>query len=346
MTEVARIRQLLGRHWPAHWNGLPPQRLPRWAASTLYETWLVPGDEAAHVLTLRGHHDDSWAETRYALRRRVLTSCQSRGLPVLPPAPTTEGEPVAWLDGLAAELTPAVKGAVPNQFAPPQVDVMITAALDLREGLDELPPDLLRGLAEIPAASPVRDWRSAVVRARHLLPAAERRPDVWGWTATSVLRGVLAAGPVLATVAGRRPLDSVVHGAPHDDNVLLSGGREPQVLAILGFDELHAGDRLVDLSVIADTAARVRVGETARRRALAQFLARALDRELLREGEERFLMPVLLARTVPVVVELMSRLLREGVGAPVLADRLDRLDPMRKVNVHQLLTGAEVQPCC
>ncbi len=334
--DVDWVRSVLDRGWGPEWSRAPLHPVADWQGRKTEGTWLVHAKAAPHVLRVRLGPEERVHPDLFPLRQQVLAHCRRRGLPVPDPVPTTDGGTVAWREDLACELTPVVRAAVPFHPGPEQTAAVIRTGLALRATLDGLPPHLVTGLAALPCPRPC--WRQALAEAADLLPLANSRADDWSRACAAMLRGALAAVPLLATpLPPHQP--AVVHGSLRTGQFQLSGGRDPQVLAVEDFGALHAGDRLLDLAALADTAARVRVGETARRRALALFLDLAHRHGLLADGQERHLMPVLLATTVPPLVALVRQVLLEHRRGPGLVDRFDLLDPTHQAAVHRLLTG-------
>lgn len=332
------VRAALASGWGPEWARVPLNPLADWVGRSSGDAWLVHARSQPYVLKVRVSPEEQVDPAVFPVRQKVMAHCRRHGVPAPNPVPTADGGGIAWREELACELTPVLKGAVPNHSGPDQVAAVVRTGLLLRACLDETPAHLVAALATV--ASPVPPcWRTAVETARtHLLPQAAQRRDDWGRACAAMLRGVIAAEPLMAALPAR-PVSAVVHGSLCGKNFVLSGGRDPQVLGVQDFGALHVGDPLLDLAALADTAARVRVGETAQRRALAVFLDLAVRGGLLAEGQEQLLMPLLLTRTVPPLVELVRAVLLEDRRGQSLIEQFDLFDPMHKTHVHRLLTG-------
>ncbi|MGO1054608.1 phosphotransferase [Crossiella sp. CA198] len=332
------VRAALTRGWGPEWARVPLNPLTDWLGRTTGDSWLVHARSHPHVLKIRLDPAEQVAPALYPLRQKVMAHCRRHGVPAPNPVPAADGGTVSWRDDLACELTPMLKGAVPNHAGQDQIVAVVRAGLRLRASLDEIPAHLVTALAAVIRPEPA-DWRRAVEQARtELLPVAAHRTDDWGRACAAMLRGVVAAEGLMAAIRPRQ-VAAAVHGSLCAKQFVLSGGRDPQVLGLLDFGALHAGDPLLDLAALADTAARVRVGETAQRRALAQFLDCAVRNNLLAEGQEQLLMPLLLTRTVPPLIEVIREVLLDGRRGPGLVEQFDLYDPMHKTHVHRLLTG-------
>lgn len=112
----------------------------------------------------------------------------------------------------------------------------------------------------------------------------------------------------------------------------------PHVLALLDFDNLHAGNRLLDLAWTAETVGRlaepVQQADSAR-----YFLASAREHGLLEPGAEDLLMPVLLAHSLPVIVDIAKDILERDILTPVWLGYFELLSADRRLHVHELLTA-------
>ncbi|MEO3974477.1 phosphotransferase [Streptomyces sp. CAU 1734] len=117
-----------------------------------------------------------------------------------------------------------------------------------------------------------------------------------------------------------------------------TGGRRT-VVAVLGFDELHTGDRLLDIARLAE-AAGYAADPAERHRSLAGFLRAAYRTGQLRPGEEALLMPVLPAHSLPAVVDIARDILGRGRPGPRSPERLALLSPARGPDVHRALGAA------
>ncbi|MCO1580048.1 phosphotransferase [Crossiella sp. SN42] len=337
-VDVDWVRATLDRGWGAEWSRRPLSPRTDWLGRPTGDSWLVHASGRPHVFTIRLDPAERAPAALFPVRQKVLAHCRRQGVPAPDPVPTTDGGTVTWRGDLACELTPALKGAVPHHFGPDQIAAVVRSGLLLRASLDQVPEPVVSALAAVPAPPPPC-WRAAVEAARtELLPLAGRRTDDWSQACAAMLRGVLAAEPLMDALRPRTAR-AVVHGSLCGKQFVLSGGRDPQVLGLLDFGALHVGDPLLDLAALADTAARVRAGETAQRRALASFQDLAARGYLLADGQEQLLMPLLLTRTVPPLVELVRAVLLAGRRGPGLIERFDRYDPMHKAHVHRLLTG-------
>ncbi|NDZ83265.1 phosphotransferase, partial [Streptomyces sp. SID10853] len=171
------------------------------------------------------------------------------------------------------------------------------------------------------------------------------RTDHWGRAAERALTALLAAGPLLdrhadaLTPPPRRR--AVVHGDLHHHHFLLSeeGRRPPRVSAVLDFDNLHVGDRLLDLGWLAELAGRAGDGPPDVRASLAAFRAEASRTGLLDDRHLPVLMPVLIAHSVPVVVDIAKDILERDVLSPAWLGYFELLDARRRLRLHRLLTA-------
>ncbi|MGK5641709.1 phosphotransferase family protein [Streptomyces sp. URMC 126] len=348
------VRGALAAHWGEPWAGARLSPLTVGGAAPLTHTaglWRVaapgggpggPGGHVDHVLKVRLNAEAVRPGPFYPLKDRVAAHCRRRGVPVPPAVPAADGRTAVEHDGVPCELTPHCPG-VPARGGRERAAAVVATGLDLREALDALPPDVAGELAPLRLPSLVEEehpptaFRDAVDR---LLPKAERGTDPWHRAAAGVLRELRAAEPLLreAPDAGARP--SVVHGDLHIHHFLLDPRGEPRVLAVLDFDNLHVGDRLLDLAWIADTAVLACGDDTrAARDVLAGLLRSGRRRGLLRPGDEHLLMPVLTAHSLPVIVDIAKDILDRGLPSPQWLAYFDLLSPARRLTAHRLLTG-------
>lgn len=345
------VRRVLRAHWAGPWEECALRPLTVGGARPLTHTaglWHVSGPGAGHVLKVQLNPEAVRADRFAVLKDRVITHCRGRGVPALPLVPAADGSPGVRLDGLVCELSPLSAGAV-TTGAPDQVAAVVRTGLDLREALDGLPSSVADELAAVPLPRLVEeeDWRAALDDAeRRLLPKAERGSGPWHRAAAGVLRDLCAAAPLVRRAGedGDAPAVSrpgVVHADLHREHFLLAP--EPaRVVAVLDFDNLHVGDRLLDLAWLADTAAHACGADRAgARRALAGFLAEGRRRGLIGAGDAARLMPLLLAYSLPVIVDIAKDILDRDILLPQWLDYFALLSPARRHAVHRLLTGAE-----
>ncbi|NBM21026.1 phosphotransferase [Streptomyces sp. GC420] len=346
----AWARRALETHWQGPWEGYGLRPLTVGGAQPLTHTaglWRVSGIGGEHVLKVRLDPEAERAERFTALKDGVIAHCRRRGVPALPLVPAADGSPGARHEGVVCELSPFCAGTV-TTGAPDEVAAIVRTGLDLREALDVLPPAVADELAAVPLPRLVEeeDWRVALDDAEHrLLPKAERGTGPWCRAAARVLRELCAAAALLprgvdggAAHTVSRP--AVVHADLHLQHFLLA--REPaRVVAVLDFDNLHTGDRLLDLAWLADTVAHAcGADRDEARRALAGFLAEGRRRSLIAPGDEARLMPLLLAYSLPVIVDIAKDILDRGILLPQWLDYFALLSPGRRHRVHQRLTGA------
>nr|WP_280671368.1 aminoglycoside phosphotransferase family protein [Kitasatospora sp. MAP12-44] len=300
-----------------------------------------------HVFKVQLNTDAVRDARFYPLKQRILQRCLQVGVPVPLAVPTTAGEPAAWRDGHVCELIPLVAGTASAHSTAAQARAVITTGLGLRAVLDGLPPEQVAQLASIglPALVDEADWLRALDDGvDRLLPSARSRDDSWGRVAVEALEGLsdarpllLAARPSLMEVPAERL--RVIHGDLHHHHFLFGAGGRPEVAAVLDFDNLTVGDRLLDLAWVVETSARVRGGAGARQAALSAFRSRAVGQGLLAPGEERLLMPLLIARAVPVVVDIAKDILERDLLSPAWTGYLELLDTRRRLALHRLLSS-------
>ncbi|MFF3941837.1 phosphotransferase [Streptomyces phaeofaciens] len=346
------VRRVLNAHWPGPpWEECALRPLTVADARPLTHTaglWNVSGPGARHVLKVQLNPEAVRVDGFAPLKDRIITHCRRRGVPALPLVPTAGGRPGVRADGLVCELSPLSAGTV-STGEPDQVAAVLRTGLDLREALDGLPSAVARELAAVPLPRLVEEehWPAALDDAeRRLLPKAERGTGPWHRAAAEVLRELCAAAPLLRREADGGAARSaartgVVHGDLHLQHFLLA--REPdRVVAVLDFDNLHVGDRLLDLAWLADTVAHA-CGEDREgaRRALAAFLSEGRRRGLIGAGDATRLMPVLMAYSLPVIVDIAKDILDRDILLPQWLDYFALLSPGRRLAVHGLLTGTD-----
>ncbi|MEU1806916.1 phosphotransferase [Streptomyces sp. NPDC019937] len=350
------VRQVLAARWGPRWSGVPVRPLSAGDTAPLSHTaglWYVERPEAGYVLKVQLNPDAAREPRFYPLKEEVLAHCRGHGVPAPAAVAASDGATSVWHDGLVCELAPLAPGAASGELTPAQAAAVVRTGLGLRRALDRPPGGVADRLAPIrlPRLVDEEHWPSALRDAEErLLPLAERRGDSWGRAAASALRGVVASGRLLReagpAAAGERPArPAVVHGDLHYHHFLFSptgdGAGEaggPDVVAVLDFDNLHVGDRLLDLAWLAEMAGRV-AGETGRRRSLAAFRQAATAAGLLAPGEERLLMPLLMAHSLPVIVDIAKDILLRDILSPAWTEYFDLLASPRRLRIHQSLVS-------
>ncbi|MFE6689172.1 phosphotransferase [Streptomyces sp. NPDC057743] len=341
------VRRVLAAHWDGPWEGCALRPLTVDGRRPLTHTaglWEVSGPAGELVLKVQLTPEAVRAERFVPLKRRVIEHCRRRGVPALPLVPTADGRPGVRVDGLPCELSPRSAGAVATG-APGQVAALVRTGLDLRAALDALPPGVADALATVPLPRLVAEehWPTALAQAeRRLLPAAARGTGPWYRAATGVLRELAATAPLLRDAgAGPAGRPAVVHGDLHLAHFLLGPGRPARVVAVLDFDNLHVADRLLDLAWLADTAVHACGDDRdGARRAVADLVAEGRRRGLLQRGDEARLMPLLLAHSLPVLVDIAKDIVERDLLAPQWLDYFALLSPARRAAVHELLVEA------
>ncbi|WP_282416538.1 phosphotransferase [Polyangium sp. 15x6] len=344
---------MLGTFWGTRWSDLPVSPLSVQNAEPLSHTaglWHIGSAGAGHVLKVQLNRGAARKPEFYPLKENVMAHCRAHGVPVLEAVPAVDGSTSVWCDGLVCELLPRCPGIAARRSTPAQAAAVARAGLDLRYALDRLPDGVMADLAPIPLPRMVEEERWPVALAdaeKRLLPMAERRDDAWSRAAASALRGVIRAGALMhqagIPVVGESPdRPSVVHSDLHYHHFLVpASGAQPTVLAILDFDNLHVGDRLLDLAWIAEVTGGV-ADPSARADGLSAFLAAARARGLLQPGEARLLMPLLLAHSLPVIVDIAKDILVRGILSRLWSDYFELLSSTRRLHLHALLTACPV----
>ncbi|MEU2832853.1 phosphotransferase [Streptomyces lavendulae] len=347
---VEWVRHVLATHWGDAWGAAGLSPLTVGGAAPLTHTaglWRVAGPGGDHVLKVQLNTEAARPGNFPALKARILAHCSRRGVPVLPVVPAADGRPAVRHDGILVEVSPHCPGARASGGRE-QADAIVSAGLALRAALDTLPAEVTGKLATVHLPLMVEEecWPAALQDAeRRLLPRAERGADRWHRAAARVLRELAASAPLLRSLsrppsaAAGRP--SVVHGDLHVHHFLLSGRGAARVLAVLDFDNLHVADRLLDLAWTADTAVLACGADTAAARdVLARFLRTGRSRGLLKPGDEVLLMPLLMAHSLPVIVDIAKDILDRGVLTPQWLAYFELLSPARRLCVHRLLSAA------
>ncbi|MEU6172029.1 phosphotransferase [Streptantibioticus parmotrematis] len=341
------VADVLAEHWDVPANSRPrPLRSDGTAPlSHTAALWRVAHRGRDHVFKVQLDREAARPPAFHHVKGRVLRACQDAGVPVPVPVPTTTGAGVAEYDGHLCELVPLAPGGASGRPAPDQADAVIATGLRLRRVLDGLPHRVVDDLAPLPVPPLVaeEDWRAALDDGvDRLLPLARARDDAWGGIARTALEGLERARPLLTgsspdvatSPPGRR---RVIHADLHHHHFLLDGAEEPHVVAVLDFDNMTVGDRLLDLAWIADTAARVRGGDAARARTAGRFERAALREGLLAPEELGLLMPLLVVHAVPVIVDIAKDILERDLLSPAWTGYLDLLDTRRRLALHRLL---------
>ncbi|GAA3486475.1 phosphotransferase [Streptomyces cremeus] len=339
------VRHVLTTHWGAPWSDAKLRPLTVGGSAPLSHTaglWLVTAAGGDHVFKAQLNAEALRPGAFLPLKDRVLAHCRGKGVPVPSVVPAADGRAAAVHDGLPCELTRYCPGVGANG-GPEQARAVVATGLDLREALDRLPPDVADALAAVrlPLMVDEEHWPAALADAqRRLLPAAERGTDRWHRAAAQVLRELRSSAPVLAHRPAGPARPAVVHGDLHAHHFLLSESGPPRVLAVLDFDNLQVADRLLDLAWIADTAMLAcRGDDDAARQVLGGFLRDARHRGLLSPGDENLLMPVLMAHSLPVIVDIAKDILDRNVLTPQWLAYFELLSPARRLAAHRLLTA-------
>ncbi|MEU8774276.1 phosphotransferase [Streptomyces sp. NPDC048606] len=372
------VRHVLAVHWGGAWGDAVIGPLTVDGAAPLTHTaglWRVTAPDAApgrdHVLKVQLHAEAVRPARFDALKDRVLAHCARLAVPVLPAVRAADGRPVVRHDGVPCELLPHAPGARASggrasdgrasdgrasdgraSDGRAQAEAIAATGLDLREALDSLPRDVTAELADVhlPLLVDEEHWPTALRDALgRLLPAAERGAgdDPWRRAAARVLRELRDAEPLLPGAPQAPTHPRVVHGDLHVHHFLLTPAHPPgatddgpaRVRAVLDFDNLQVADPLLDLAWTADTVALACGPDTAAaREVLAGLLRSAYRRGLMRPGDERLLMPLLLAHSLPVIVDIAKDILDRDVLEPQWLAYFELLSPARRLAVHALLT--------
>ncbi|WP_236243684.1 phosphotransferase [Streptomyces sp. CC228A] len=351
------VRRVLTAHWGDRWGARTLSPLTVGGAAPLTHTaglWAVtdprrPSRGAGapgHVLKVQLNPEAVRDERFPRLKDRVTAHCRDRGVPALPAVPAADGSPAVRCGGLVCELVPRSAGTAlrPGTATPEQAAAIVETGLDLRQALDALPQDLAGELAAVhlPPLVDEEHWPTALDDAvRRLLPEAERGTDHWHRAAARTLRAVRDSAPLLPrnTDSGAPARRAVVHGDLHLHHFLLAPHGPARVLAVLDFDNLHTGDRLLDLAWLADTAVHAcGPGTEAARLALDGFVSAGRRRGLLRPGDTERLMPLLMAHSLPVLADIAKDILDRRILAPQWLGYFDLLSPARRLAVHRMLT--------
>ncbi|MEU7580897.1 aminoglycoside phosphotransferase family protein [Streptomyces sp. NPDC041068] len=348
------VRRVLAAGWGEPWAGLPVRPFSADGAAPLTHTaglWHVDLPGNSHVLKVQLNPDAARQRRFYPLKERIAAHCRNLGVPVPEAVPALNGATSVWCQGLVCELNPRLDGSSAVWFTAAQAQQVVRAGLDLRTALDQLPSPVARELARIPLPRLVEEehWPTALKDAEErLLPLAEQGEDDWHRAAATALRETVAGGHLLrhtGVPAVGEPVarPAVVHSDLHYHHFLLTDDGptgEPRVRGVLDFDNVHLGDRLLDLAWLAEAAGRV-ADPDRRRRSLAAFRGAATARGLLRPGEERLLMPLLMAHALPVIVDIAKDILERNILSPVWLGYFDLLSPARRLEIHHLLTAPD-----
>ncbi|MGW1976436.1 phosphotransferase [Streptomyces sp. NPDC001889] len=349
------VRRLLAGRWgldarhtlvrPLLVDGAPP-------LSHTAGLWRVRGPAGDHVLKVRLVPEALRTPEFYGLKEEIGAHCRRHGVPVAAAIPALDGTTTVRCDHTVCELTPWYPGRPADPADPAQSAAVVRCGVRLRRALDRLPASALDRLASVPLPLLVEEeeWRAALLDAeRRLLPLSAGRADAFSRRAAAALRAAVAAGPLLhGSLGGLRAAEpAAIHSDLHPQHFIVAprpgstapGGGTWEVLAVLDFDNLHTGDRRLDLAWLAETAGRVR-GDTARRRALAAFLDGTAGTGLLGAGDEALLMPLLMAHSLPVVVDIAKDILERGDLSDQWPAYLELLSPERRAGVHDSLTAA------
>ncbi|MBB1253291.1 phosphotransferase enzyme family protein [Streptomyces alkaliterrae] len=343
------VRQALVARWGTSWAGASIRPLTAGGDAPLTHTaglWLVARDRREYVLKVGVTDEADREDAFHCVKADVLAHCREVGVPVATPVPALSGGLPVRHEGRICELTPRYRGRVGDLADRRWARAAVRGGLLLRAALDRLPAATVEALRPMrpPALVEEEHWPTALADAqRRLLPLAEARGDSWGRAVVDALRPAVEAGGLLRdpvfgpSAPGSR--EGVVHGDLHAHHFVLDepDGRPPEVVAVLDFDNLQVADRLLDLAWLADCAGRV--SDTAeRRRAVTDFRTRARQAGLLTPSEERRLMPLLMAHSLPVVVDIAKDVLDRNLLDPLWLRYLDVLSPSRRLAVHALLT--------
>jgi Ser/Thr protein kinase RdoA (MazF antagonist) len=345
------VREAVARHWGPAWASVPPRPLrgPGGAPPLSHTAglWCLTHRGTRYLFKVQLQPEALRGPVFPALKQRVLTHCADRGVPLPSAVPTASGAVAAWHDGHLCEVIPLLPGNAARTPSAAQATAVLETGFALRAALDEVDAELAADLAPVPLPALVAEenWGDALTEARtRLLPAARRRTDSWGRAAERALSALLAAEPLLRDAAeqlspppGRR---AVVHGDLHYHHFLLTGDpvAEARVTAVLDFDNLHVGDRLLDLAWVAETTGRAGGTGPDAERAAVRFRAAARRTGLLAEEHLPLLMPVLIAHAVPVVVDIAKDILERDDLSPAWLGYFELLDARRRVHLHRLLT--------
>ncbi|MDX2938371.1 phosphotransferase enzyme family protein [Streptomyces ipomoeae] len=313
--------------------------------------WGPGGEQAAFVFKAQLNAAAIRPPEFHELKRRIMDICAGHGIPVPAAVPAVDGSVVVRQGGVDCELTPMLPGTARRSLTPAQASGVATTGLALRSVLDHLPDNMVTALQPYPVNPLVEEerWQVALDDALgRLLPLAGHRTDEWGRLIAPVLRQLQRCKPLLdrfaAMEADAARDASVVHGDLHRHHFLFDDDREDRVTAVLDFDNLRLGDRLLDLAWIAGTVGRVAGTWAVRQRSTAAFVRAAEGSGLLAPGEARLLMPTLLAYAVPVVVDIAKDILERNILDDLWIEYLDLLSPARMAETHTLLTGRPPGP--
>jgi hypothetical protein len=341
------VRHVLRRHWPRLARTAPIAPLDVGGGPPLTHTadlWRIGDEPDCFVLKVVSEPRAMRPPVYYSLKAQVLERCRDQGVPVAGAVPTVDEEWVGWHEDRACELSRFIPDATPFHGGAAAVEPILRSGLALRRALDSLPRGLCAELARTPTPVLVDEvrWQHAMDDAlSRLLPLAAARTDSWGRAAARALAGLASAAKVMSdpeSAASAMALPpAVVHGDLHYNHFLIRHEAPPRVLAILDFDNLHVGDRRLDLAWIACTVARVDGGEPARRDALDQFVALFSAAGLLSDREAPLLMPALIAHAIPVLVDIAKDILERGIRSPAWLTYFDILDVSRMLSIHRLL---------
>ncbi|MFD8983698.1 phosphotransferase [Streptomyces sp. NPDC059564] len=343
------VRHALATHWGEAWGEARLSPLTVGGEAPLTHTaglWRVAAAAGDHVFKAQLNSEAVRPGRFHPLKDRILAHCARQGVPVLPVVPAADGRPAVRHDGVLCEMSPLCPGAKASGGRE-QAAAIVATGLDLRAALDGLPSAVADELAAVhlPLMVAEEHWPAALDDAEHrLLPKAEQKAgDPWYRAAARVLRELAASAPLLkgaAFPAEAAAPPAVVHGDLHVHHFLLAERGTPRVLAVLDFDNLHVADRLLDLAWTADTAVLACGADTgAARDVLAGFVGSGRRRGLLRPGDEERLMPVLMAHSLPVIVDIAKDILDRGILTPQWLAYFELLSPARRLAVHGLLTG-------
>ncbi|MGW7413568.1 phosphotransferase enzyme family protein [Streptomyces sp. NPDC054863] len=346
------VGETLHRYWGPAWSGCTPLPLngPDGAPPLSHTAglWRISHRGAPHLFKVQLTTEAQRGSAFPPVKQRVLDHCAAYGIPVASAVPTAHGTVHVSRGGHDCEVLPLLPGTATARPTPAQAAAAVRTGLALRAALDAVPAPLAADLAPIPLPALVaeEDWRAALDEARtRLLPAAHRRTDHWGRAAERALTALLAAEPLLArydeALAPPPERRAVVHGDLHHHHFLLGdeGPRPPRVSGVLDFDNLHVGDRLLDLAWLAELAGRADEGPSGGGASVAALRTEASRSGLLVDHQLPLLMPVLIARSVPIVVDIAKDILERDLLGPAWLGYFELLDTGRRLRVHRLLTG-------